>query len=358
NTYGEIFRISSFGESHGPAVGVVVDGVPGGIEISESEINQELARRRPGQSHLVSQRKEPDECEILSGIFEGLTIGTPIAIVVRNTNARPEDYKGMLEIYRPSHADFTYEKKYGVKPQSGGGRSSARETIARVAAGVIAQKVLDQFGKIEIVAYVKKVHDITAQVDSGSVTRADVDSNPVRCPDPDAAQKMEEKIDAIRKDGDSLGGIVECVVRGAHVGWGEPVFDKIDGCLAQAMLSLPACKGFEIGSGFAGTDLKGSEHNDPFVLKDGEIATSKNDSGGVQGGITNGQNIIFRAAFKPTATIMKDQASVNRSGEETVLKSKGRHDPCVLPRAVPIVEAMTAITLADHALRQRTRIDG
>lgn len=353
NSFGALFRITSFGESHGRAIGVVIDGVPPGLAIAEDEINAELRRRRPGQSKLVSQRMEPDACEILSGVQDGVTLGTPIGVLVRNVDAKPDAYDEMRELYRPSHADFTYDAKYGVSAASGGGRASARETIARVIGGVVATKVLRELAPVEIVAYVRAVGDIAAEVDSGAVTREMVEANAVRCPDEDAAERMIERIDEARRAGDSVGGVIECVARGVPAGWGDPVFDKLEADLAKALLSLPAVKGFEVGSGFAGTRLSGSEHNDPYVPKGERIGTATNFSGGIQGGISNGEPILLRAAFKPTATINKEQETVDRKGRPAKLKAKGRHDPCVLPRAVPIVEAMVALVLADHALRHR-----
>lgn len=354
NTFGQLFRITTFGESHGGGVGVVIDGCPPLIEISEAEIQSELDRRRPGQSKITTQRQEEDRCEILSGVFEGKTIGTPISILVRNKDARPEEYADVAKAFRPSHADFTYEAKYGIRNWQGGGRTSARETIGRVAAAAIARKVLRTlFGKVEIVAYVRQVHEIVAKIDRSKVRRKEIDGNIVRCPDEATAKKMIAHIEKIRSEGDSLGGVIECVVRGIPPGLGEPVFDKLEADLAKAMLSLPATKGFEIGSGFAATKLRGSEHNDPFAMKGGRVRTSSNRSGGVQGGISNGEDIYFRVAFKPTATIAREQQTVTITGKATKLAARGRHDPCVLPRAVPMVEAMTALVLCDHALRQR-----
>jgi chorismate synthase len=360
NTFGQLFRITTFGESHGGGVGVVIDGCPPMIEISQAEIQNELDRRRPGQSKITTQRKEEDCCEILSGIFEGKTIGTPISILVRNKDARPEDYAEVAKAFRPSHADFTYQAKYGIRNWQGGGRASARETVGRVAAGAIAQKILRSlFHRIEIVAYVAQIHDITAQIDRAKVRRKDVEENMVRCPEEATAKKMIAHIEKIRAEGDSLGGVIECVVRGIPAGLGEPVFDKLEADLAKAMLSLPATKGFEIGSGFAATKLRGSQHNDPFAMKGGRIRTSSNRSGGVQGGISNGEDIYFRVAFKPTATIAREQETVTAAGKATKLAARGRHDPCVLPRAVPMVEAMAALVLCDHALRQRAiRVSG
>ena len=354
NTFGQLFRVTTWGESHGGGVGAVVDGCPPRIELSEADIQLELDRRRPGQSEIVSQRKEEDRCQILSGVFEGRTLGTPISVVVMNKDARPEDYAQMQSAFRPSHADFTYEAKYGIRNWQGGGRASARETIGRVAAGAIAKKVLRTFhSDFEIVAYVAAIHEIVAAVDRAAVKREDVEKNAVRCPDAKAAKAMVELIEQTRATGDSLGGVVECVIRGTPPGLGEPVFDKLEADLAKAMLSLPATKGFEIGSGFAATRMKGSEHNDPFEMREGKIRTTTNNSGGIQGGISNGEEIVFRVAFKPTATIAREQKTVTTASEETTLAARGRHDPCVLPRAVPMVEAMAAIVLCDHALRQR-----
>ncbi|MFN9172977.1 MAG: chorismate synthase [Synechocystis sp.] len=352
NTFGHLFRITTFGESHGGGVGVIIDGCPPRLEISAAEIQRDLDRRRPGQSKITTPRKEADQCEILSGVFEGKTLGTPIAILVRNKDARSQDYDEMAVKYRPSHADATYDAKYGIRNWQGGGRSSARETIGRVAAGAIAKKILAQFSGVEIVAYVRRIQDIEATVDPQTVTLEQVESNIVRCPDADCAETMIERIDQIRRQQDSIGGVVECVVRNAPKGLGEPVFDKLEADLAKAVMSLPATKGFEFGSGFAGTLLTGSEHNDEYYLDEqGNWRTRTNRSGGVQGGISNGEPIIMRIAFKPTATIGKEQKTVSKEGEETTLAAKGRHDPCVLPRAVPMVEAMVALVLCDHLLR-------
>jgi chorismate synthase len=354
NTFGQLFRVTTFGESHGGGIGVVIDGCPPKIEISEADIQRELNRRRPGQSKITTQRQEEDRCEILSGIFEGKTLGTPIGILVRNKDARPQDYAATKEKFRPSHADFTYEAKYGIRNWQGGGRASARETIGRVAAAVIARKVLRLFyPKIDIVGYVAQIHQLVAKIDRSKVKIADVDANIVRCPDKTAAKKMISLIEKTRTEGDSLGGVIECVVRDAPVGLGEPVFDKLEADLAKGMLSLPATKGFEIGSGFSATQMRGSEHNDPFEMRGGKVRTSTNYSGGIQGGISNGEEIYFRVAFKPTATIAREQKTVSASREQTKLAARGRHDPCVLPRAVPMVEAMAALVLCDHALRQR-----
>lgn len=357
NTFGHLFRVTTFGESHGGGVGVVIDGCPPQLEISAEEIQVELDRRRPGQSKITTPRKELDRCEILSGVFEGKTLGTPISILVRNKDARPQDYSEMAEQYRPSHADATYDAKYGIRNWQGGGRSSARETIGRVAAGAIAKKILQQVANVEIVGYVKRIKDLEGVVESDTVTLEQVESNIVRCPDPECAERMIELIDQVRRQGDSIGGVVECVARNVPKGLGSPVFDKLEADLAKGVMSLPASKGFEIGSGFAGTVMTGSEHNDEFYIDENdEIRTVTNRSGGIQGGISNGENIILRVAFKPTATIRKEQRTVNRVGQETILAAKGRHDPCVLPRAVPMVEAMVALVLCDHLLRHQGQI--
>jgi len=353
NTFGQLFRVTTFGESHGGGIGVVIDGCPPRIEICEADIQRELDRRRPGQSKLTTQRKEEDRCEILSGVFEGKTLGTPIAIAVRNKDARPEDYSEIAAKFRPSHADYTYEAKYGIRNWQGGGRASARETIGRVASGAIAKKILlTLYQKFEIVAYVAQIHDVIAQIDRAAVTMKKVERNIVRCPDVDAAKQMISLIEQVRDAGDSVGGVIECVARGIAPGIGEPVFDKLEADLAKAMLSIPAAKGFEIGSGFAATRMRGSQHNDPFEMREGKIRTRTNNSGGVQGGISNGEDIYFRVAFKPPATIALPQKTVTSSKQKSELAARGRHDPCVLPRAVPIVEAMAALVLCDHALRQ------
>jgi chorismate synthase len=354
STFGHLFRITTFGESHGGGVGVVIDGCPPRLPITADEIQFELDRRRPGQSKITTPRQEADRCEILSGVFEGQTLGTPISILVRNKDPRPQDYAEMQAKYRPSHADATYDGKYGIRNWQGGGRASARETIGRVAAGAIAKKILHQVAEVEIVAYVKRIQTLEAEVDPQTVTLADVEQNIVRCPDAPCAERMIELIDQARREQDSLGGVIECVARRVPMGLGEPVFDKLEADLAKALLSLPATKGFEIGSGFAGTTLRGCEHNDEFFTDDrGQLRTRTNHSGGIQGGISNGEPILVRAAFKPTATIGQEQKTVTRSGESTVLAAKGRHDPCVLPRAVPMVEAMVALVLCDHLLRHQ-----
>ena len=353
NSFGKLFTVTTWGESHGPAVGVVVDGCPPNLPLTIEEIQAELDRRRPGQSDIVTPRKEDDRIEFLSGVFEGRTTGVPISMLVRNADQRPGAYDEMREKFRPSHADFTYQTKFGLRDHRGGGRSSARETIGRVAAGAIAQKILRLSGSVEIRAFVTQVHDLT--VPAGALEKfpslAEVEATAVRCPHPTTAAAMIERIKAVRSDGDSVGGVIECRVRGVPVGLGEPVFDRLEADLGKAMLSLPATKGFEIGSGFSGTRLKGSEHNDAFEIRDGGIRTATNRSGGVQGGISNGEEIVFRVAFKPTATILQSQKTVDVHGAETELAARGRHDPCVLPRAVPIVEAMTALVLLDHWMR-------
>ncbi len=354
NTFGHLFRITTFGESHGGGVGVVIDGCPPQLEISESEIQLELDRRRPGQSKITTPRKESDTCEIISGVFEGKTLGTPIAILVRNKDARSQDYSDIALKYRPSHADATYDAKYGIRNWKGGGRSSARETIGRVAAGAIAKKILHQVAGVEIIGYVQRIKNLQVQIDPNTVTLSQVESNIVRCPDAQWAEQMIQLIDEARQNKDSLGGVVECVARNVPKGLGSPVFDKLEADLAKGVMSLPASKGFEIGSGFDGTLLTGKEHNDEFYTdENGEIRTRTNRSGGIQGGIANGENIILRVAFKPTATIGQEQRTVTSSGDQTILAAKGRHDPCVLPRAVPMVEAMVALVLCDHLLRDR-----
>jgi chorismate synthase len=358
NSFGHLFRITTWGESHGGGVGVVIDGCPPRIALSEAEIQPELDRRRPGQSSIVSPRQEADTVEILSGVFEGKTLGTPICLWVRNTDARPEAYQEMATKFRPSHADYTYFAKYGIRNWQGGGRSSARETIGRVAAGAVARKILRERYRIELLAYVSRVHQISAQVDMEKVRRRDVEANVIRCPDPEAASRMIRLVEEMRKAGDSVGGIVTGVARGVPPGWGEPVFDRLEADLAKAMLSLPASKGFDIGSGFSAIELKGTEHNDAFRMKGGRVRTLTNRSGGIQGGISNGETIYFRVAFKPVATVMHPQQTVDEQFRNTTLKGRGRHDPCVLPRAVPIVEAMTALVLMDHALRQQAQCGG
>jgi chorismate synthase len=352
NTFGELFRVTTFGESHGSAMGVVIDGCPAGLSISREEIQLELDRRRPGQSAIVSDRKEKDQVEILSGIFEGVTLGTPIGLLIRNEDHRSADYDHLKNIYRPSHADFTWEAKFGIRDYRGGGRSSARETAARVAAGAVAAKWLQTIG-ITIHSFVSTVGDISWNGDWNQVTASGIEANPVRCPDSEAAARMEKFITSLKATGDSVGGTITTLVTGCPTGLGEPVFDKLHARLGHAILSINACKGFEIGSGFGGAAMKGSEHNDAFYADEFGIKTRTNHSGGIQGGISNGMDIVFRAAFKPVATILNTQQTVNTSGENVELQAAGRHDPCVLPRAVPIVSAMTALTLADFVLRNR-----
>lgn len=354
NTFGQLFRVTTFGESHGGAVGVVVDGCPPRLALDIADIQLELDRRRPGQSAIVTPRQEEDRAEIVSGLFEGQTLGTPITIMVRNKDARSADYDHLKDVFRPSHADYTWQAKYGIRNHQGGGRSSARETIGRVAAGAIARKMLAAMHGVEVVAYVRQVQMLGAHVDPSTVTREQVESNIVRCPDATAAAEMIALIERMRDEGDSVGGVVEFVARNVPPGWGDPVFDKLEADLARAMMSLPATRGFEVGSGFAGLRLTGSQHNDSFHADTaGAIHTSTNRSGGIQGGISNGEPIVARVAFKPTSTIKKEQATVNTAGENVTLAARGRHDPCVLPRAVPIVEAMAALVLADACLRQR-----
>ena len=351
NSYGTLFRITSFGESHGPAIGVVIDGCPAGLAIDEKFIQSELDRRKPGQSKITTQRKESDTFKLLSGVFEGKTTGAPIAIIIDNEDERSRDYSHLANTFRPSHADYTYEQKYGLRDYRGGGRSSARETAARVAAGAVAKLLLQQ-SNIEIFGYVSQVGEIKAPHYT-ELNLKETDSNMVRCPDKATAEKMIAHIDEIRKSRDTIGGMVTCVIRNLPVGLGEPVFDKLHAELGKAMLSINAVKGFEYGSGFEGIKLKGSEHNDEFVNEAGKIKTKTNHSGGIQGGISNGEDVYFNVAFKPVATIMMDQQSVDKEGNETTVSGKGRHDPCVVPRAVPIVEAMAALVIADFLLRNK-----
>jgi chorismate synthase len=355
NSFGQLFRITTWGESHGGGVGVVIDGCPPRLPLTEADIQPDLDRRRPGQSAIVTPRQEADRVQILSGTFEGQTLGTPISMWVKNEDARPEAYSEMASKFRPSHADYTYQAKFGIRNWQGGGRTSARETVGRVAAGAVAKKILrEQFGVV-ILAYVTQVQRIAAKIDRAAVTFKQIESNIVRCPDETAAQKMIRLIERMRRAGDSVGGVIECVARGVPPGWGEPVFDRLEADLGKAMLSLPASKGFEIGSGFGGTLLTGLAHNDAFRMKGGKVRTVTNNSGGIQGGISNGEIIYFRTAFKPVATVMREQQTVDVQFKNTTLRGRGRHDPCVLPRAVPMVEAMAALVLADHALRQRAQ---
>ncbi|NJC87215.1 MAG: chorismate synthase [Desulfuromonas sp.] len=356
SSFGTLFRVATFGESHGVGVGAVVDGCPPNLELCEADIQLQLDRRRPGQSDLTTPRQEADRVTILSGVEHGRTLGTPIGLLVRNQDQRPGDYGEMDAVPRPSHADYTYQVKYGVAARSGGGRASARETIGRVAAGAIAEKVLRERWGVEVVAWVSSVGEIVSTgVDADHLSRDMVDANPVRCPDAAAADRMISLVREVRDARDSIGGVVSCVCRNVPPGWGEPVFDKLDAKLAQAMLSLPATKGFEIGSGFAGTRLRGSMHNDPFVKKGDRLGTVTNHAGGVLGGISSGEPLLFRVAFKPVATIGQPQRTADLNGQSVELAAKGRHDPCVVPRAVPIVESMTALVLLDLALRQEAR---
>ncbi|HLT08414.1 MAG TPA: chorismate synthase [Cyclobacteriaceae bacterium] len=352
NSFGRVFRISTFGESHGKGLGVIIDGCPAGLPIDEAFIQQELQRRKPGQSKITTQRKEEDECQILSGVFEGKSTGTPIALVILNTDQKSKDYSHISDKFRPSHADYTYFEKYGIRDYRGGGRSSARETAARVAAGAIAKLLLSHYG-IQINAYVSQVGSIVLEKPYQALNFDEIENNIVRCPDPVLAEKMIDFIDQVRKDRDTVGGVVSCVAQHVPAGLGEPVFDKLHAELGKAMLSINAVKGFEYGSGFEGVAMRGSEHNDLFYQEEGKVKTKTNYSGGIQGGISNGQDIYFRVAFKPVATIMQDQESINEAGESTVVSGKGRHDPCVVPRAVPIVEAMCALVLADFLLLNR-----
>ena len=353
NSFGEIFRITTFGESHGKSIGVVIDGCPAGLELDLDFIQHELDRRKPGQSTITTQRKESDTFEILSGVFKGRTLGSPIAITIKNEDQKPEDYTHLKDAYRPSHADYTYETKYGIRDYRGGGRASARETAARVIAGAIAKQLLMQAG-IEISAYVSTVGKIQLEKNYQQLDLTKTDTNIVRCPDEETANRMIELIQETKAKGDTVGGMITCVIKHTPVGLGEPVFDKLHADLAKAMLSINAVHGFEYGSGFAGTKLNGSQHNDVFETNsNGEIVTQTNNSGGIQGGISNGMDIYFNVAFKPVATIMQTQATVDKDGNETEIKGKGRHDPCVVPRAVPIVVAMAALVLADHYLRAK-----
>ena len=357
SSFGKIFRVTTFGESHGGAVGVILDGCPPKLKINIDLIQNELDRRRPGQSKITTPRNEDDKLEILSGLKEGITLGTPIAMLVRNKDQRPGDYSNLEQVFRPSHADGTYHLKYGIQAGSGGGRASARETIGRVAAGAIAKQLLKNLFNTEILSWVKRIHDIDSQVNKNKLTQSKIDSNIVRCPDDKVASKMIKRIKELQQDGDSCGGVIECLVKNVPSGLGMPVFDKLEADLAKALMSLPATKGFEIGSGFLGTYLRGSEHNDSFIESDdiSKLKTISNNSGGIQGGISNGENIEMKIAFKPTATIGKEQKTVNAEGKEVLMKAKGRHDPCVLPRAVPMVDSMVALVLADHLLLHKAQ---
>ena len=353
NTFGNIYRLTSFGESHGPAIGGIIDGFPAGITIDMTFVQEELNRRRPGQSRLTTSRKEPDTVEFLSGIFEGKSTGCPIAFEVRNTNQHSQDYSNLKDLYRPSHADYTYSMKYGLRDYRGGGRSSARETIARVVAGALAKLALRGVG-IVIKAYTSQVGHIKLENDYTAYDLHAVESNPVRCPDAEKASQMEALIESVKAEGDTIGGVITCVIQGCPVGLGEPVFGKLHAALGSAMLSINAAKGFAYGQGFDGMELKGSQQNDILFNRDGKITTKTNHSGGIQGGISNGQDIYFKVAFKPVATVLKPQETVNKEGQEEILQVQGRHDPCVLPRAVPVVEAMAAMTILDYYLLNKT----
>jgi chorismate synthase len=355
NTIGTLFCVTTFGESHGGAIGCVVDGCPPGLLLTEEDIQTELDRRRPGQSNITTSRSEADTIHILSGVFEGKTTGTPILLIAYNTNERSQDYEHLKNVYRPSHADYVYDRKYGIRDYRGGGRSSARETLARVAAGAIAAKYLRDNLGIECISFVEQVGDIRASIDYAHISREQVEQNIVRCPDVETAKKMRAKIEEVNQEGDSLGGVIGCVIRNVPVGLGDPVFDKLSADLGKAMLSINAVKGFEIGSGFLGTTMKGSEHNDSFYIEQGAVKTKTNYSGGIQGGISNGQDIFFRVAFKPVATIRKQQHTITKDLQETTLQAFGRHDPCVVPRAVPIVDAMASLIIMDHYLRHKAQ---
>ncbi len=353
NSFGNIFRISTYGESHGPSIGVIIDGCPSGIEIEEEFIQKELNRRRPGQSHITTQRKESDKLSIQSGVFEGKSTGTPISILIPNEDQKSTDYHHLSTSYRPSHADYTYQQKYKVRDYRGGGRSSARETVARVAAGAIAKRIIWE-NQIKIYAYVHRVGNIICPLNYTQLDLNQIDSNIVRCPDAPTAEKMIERIEEVRKQGDTLGGVITCIIQNCPIGLGEPVFDKLHADLGKAILSINAVQGFEYGSGFEGSYHQGSQNNDAFTLdKENKIHTKTNYSGGIQGGISNGEDIYFNCAFKPVATLMQNQSTVDYSGKSIMLEGKGRHDPCVLPRAVPIVEAMASLVIVDHLLRYR-----
>jgi len=349
SSFGKIFKIHTYGESHGPALGVVIEGCPAGLEIDESFIQLELDRRKPGQSRITTQRREADEFEILSGVFEGKSTGTPISILIRNEDQKSKDYSHIADKFRPSHADYTFQAKYGIRDYRGGGRSSARETVARVAAGAIAKLLLKHYG-ITCDSYVSQVGALKLEKSYQALDLSKTEENIIRCPDPETAEKMIELIDQTRKNRDTIGGVITGVIKGTPAGIGEPVFDKLHAELGKAMLSINAVKGFEFGSGFEGVKLNGSEHNDAFYTEGDQVKTRTNYSGGIQGGISNGQDIYFNVAFKPVATIMQDQESINESGDSVTVSGKGRHDPCVVPRAVPIVEAMSALVIADYLL--------
>mgnify|MGYP004448941051 FL=1 len=353
NTFGNIFRITTFGERHGVAVGGVIDGMPAGISVDKEFLQNEMARRRPGQSSITTSRKEEDQVEILSGVFEGKTTGTPIGFEVRNNNQHSNDYENMRDLFRPSHADYTYSEKYEIRDHRGGGRSSARETLSRVVGGAFAKMALKQLG-ISITAYTSQVGDIRLGGSYKDYDLSSIEDNAVRCPDSDKAAEMEQLIKEVKKDGDTIGGVISCVIKGVPVGLGEPVFGKLHAALGSAMLSINACKGFEYGMGFEGVSKRGSQMNDAFVVKDGIVKTITNNSGGIQGGISNGEDIYFRCAFKPVATLLQNIPTIDKNLEPTMLETKGRHDPCVLPRAVPIVEAMAAMTILDFYLMRKT----
>jgi chorismate synthase len=355
NSFGHTFKITTCGESHGGAVGVIIDGAPAGIKITLEEIQYELDRRKPGQSHITTPRAETDTIHILSGIFEGVTTGTPILLLAYNKDARSEDYNELKKLFRPSHADYTYLMKYGIRDYRGSGRASARETLARVAAGSIAKRHLNEHLGIEILSYVEQVGHIKADIDMQKVTPSDIEANIIRCPEQNVAKQMIEYVEQIKAQGDSIGGVIRGVIRNVPVGLGEPVFDKLHADLGKAMLSINAVKGFEIGSGFAGVELPGSLHNDPFIIEDGVVKTATNNAGGILGGISNGEDIYFRVAFKSVSTINKEQDTVNLNNQEVKVRGEGRHDPCVLPRAVPVVDAMAALVIMDHFLRHNAR---
>jgi chorismate synthase len=353
NTFGKLFKLTTFGESHGEAIGGIIDGCPAGLHLDIDYIQHELERRKPGQSHITTQRKETDEVKFLSGVYQGITTGTPLAFIIENKNIKSDDYVHLKDAYRPSHADYVYQQKYGIRDHRGGGRASARETAVRVAAGAVAKLILKK-QKIKIFAYVNTIGKISTNKKYTELNLQNIDSNIVRCPDEKTAKRMISEIEKVRKQGDSLGGVISCVIMNCPVGLGEPVFDKLHADLAKAMMSINAVKGFEYGSGFASASMKGSEHNDRFIMRKSRVTTLTNHSGGIQGGISNGMDIYFNVAFKPVATIMQTQKSINKNNQEITLQAKGRHDPCVLPRAVPIVEAMAALVLADHLLRNKT----
>lgn len=355
NSFGTLFKITTCGESHGGAIGVIVDGCPPGLDLSEADIQAELDRRKPGQSSITTPRQEADQVHILSGVFEGKTTGTPILLLAYNTDAKPKDYEALKDVYRPSHADFTYLKKYGRRDFRGSGRASARETWARVAAGAIAKKYLKQHLQIEILSFVQQVGTIEAEVDLQQVTREAIESNSIRCPDLQTAHQMIDFIERLQQEGDSIGGVIKGLIRNVPAGLGEPVFDKLSADLGKAMLSINAAKGFEIGSGFEGVSMRGSEHNDPFILEEGRLKIEKNQAGGTLGGISTGEDIYFRVAFKPVSTLGRIQKTLNLNNEEVSLSVTGRHDPCVLPRAIPIVDAMAALVIMDHLLRHRAQ---